>query len=206
MLGGLFDLSSKKDELSSLEKEMESVDFWSDKTRANEVISRVNELKSDVDLVIELENSISNNLEILSSISLSDDEILEVIYDEYKEDLLKLSEIELKTFLSGEYDKNNCIMEIHSGAGGTEACDWANMLYRMYTRYLSKNGYKVEIDFSVTSDTNYYNGFVFKGFIDGIADGVLSGGRYDTLLHKMGKTSGAIGFAVYLDMLESEDK
>lgn len=144
ILGGLFDLSSKKDELSSLEKEMESVDFWSDKTRANEVISRVNELKSDVDLVIDLENSISNNLEILSSLSLSDDEILEVIYDEYKEDLLKLSEIELKTFLSGEYDKNNCIMEIHSGAGGTEACDWANMLYRMYTRYLLKKGYKLE--------------------------------------------------------------
>ena len=50
----------------------------------------------------------------------------------------------LETYLSGEYDKSNCILEIHSGAGGTESCDWANMLYRMYTRYLLKNNYKFE--------------------------------------------------------------
>ena len=50
----------------------------------------------------------------------------------------------LETYLSGEYDKSNCILEIHSGAGGTESCDWALMLYRMYTRYLSRNGYKYE--------------------------------------------------------------
>jgi ATP phosphoribosyltransferase regulatory subunit len=61
---------------------------------------------------------------------------------------------------------------------------------------------KIYLDFSTVNDMNYYNGITFRGFIKGIPDGVLSGGRYDTLLHKMGKTSGAIGFAVYLDMLE----
>lgn len=61
---------------------------------------------------------------------------------------------------------------------------------------------KINIDFSVVSDTNYYNGFVFKGYVKGIASSVLTGGQYDNLMQKMGRKSGAIGFAVYLDMLE----
>ena len=61
---------------------------------------------------------------------------------------------------------------------------------------------KVFLDFSIVNDMNYYNGIIFRGFIDGIPSGVLSGGRYDNLLKKMGKTSGAIGFALYLDLLE----
>ena len=61
---------------------------------------------------------------------------------------------------------------------------------------------KINIDFSVVSDTNYYNGFVFKGYVQGIASSVLTGGQYDNLMQKMGRKSGAIGFAVYLDVLE----
>ena len=64
----------------------------------------------------------------------------------------------------------------------------------------------VNIDFSVVNDMNYYNGIVFKGFIDGIPSGVLSGGQYDKLMKKMGRSSSAIGFAVYLDMLERLDE
>lgn len=60
----------------------------------------------------------------------------------------------------------------------------------------------LRIDFSILNDTNYYNGIIFKGFIDGIAQSVLSGGRYDSLLEKMGKKRGAVGFAVYLDSLD----
>lgn len=69
---------------------------------------------------------------------------------------------------------------------------------------LEKSGLKgkVRIDFSVINDMSYYNGFVFKGFINGVASGILSGGQYDKLMKKMGRKSGAIGFAVYLDMLE----
>ena len=64
----------------------------------------------------------------------------------------------------------------------------------------------VNLDFSVVNDMNYYSGIVFRGFIDGIPEGILSGGRYDKLIRKMGKTAGALGFAVYLDMLELLDK
>ncbi|MBE6690864.1 MAG: hypothetical protein E7590_06225 [Ruminococcaceae bacterium] len=63
-------------------------------------------------------------------------------------------------------------------------------------------GDKIRIDFSVIDDMNYYNGIVFKGFVNGVPAGVLSGGQYDKLMNKMGKRSGAIGFAVYLDLLE----
>lgn len=72
------------------------------------------------------------------------------------------------------------------------------------TNALSANGYgdMIKIDFSVINDMNYYNGIVFKGFINTIPTGVLSGGQYDKLMAKMGRKSGAIGFAVYLDMLE----
>ena len=71
---------------------------------------------------------------------------------------------------------------------------------------LKAMGYCVNIDFSVTDDTNYYSGIVFKGFIKGIPTSVLTGGRYDNLMKKMGKTSGAIGFAVYLDLLGELDE
>lgn len=69
---------------------------------------------------------------------------------------------------------------------------------------LAKNGYSdiIKMDFSVINNMNYYNGIVFKGFINSIPTGVLSGGQYDKLMEKMGRRSGAIGFAVYLDMLE----
>ena len=73
--------------------------------------------------------------------------MLMVIDDEYDELNKDVDRLRIDTYLSGEFDKNDCFLEIHSGAGGTEACDWANMLYRMYTRYLSKNGYKyIELD------------------------------------------------------------
>ena len=67
---------------------------------------------------------------------------------------------------------------------------------------------KVRVDFSIVNDMNYYSGIVFSGFIDGISAKVLSGGRYDKLMHRMGKNAGAVGFALYLDLLEgmqSED-
>ena len=122
---------------------MADINFWNDKENANKVIAEVNDFKSVIEPILGLEKSIINNLEMLEIIE-NDDDMIIVIEEEYRSDVSKLEELELLVFLSGEYDKNNCIMEIHSGAGGTEACDWANMLYRMYTRYLFKKGYKVE--------------------------------------------------------------
>ncbi len=70
---------------------------------------------------------------------------------------------------------------------------------------LGERAKKINIDFSTVNDMSYYNGIIFKGFVNGIPDGILSGGRYDNLMQKMGKKSGAVGFAVYLDMLDRLD-
>jgi len=89
-----------------------------------------------------VKNTIDSNIEILD-VEI-DDEMLSLIELEYDELKVLVDKLRLDTYLSGEFDKNDCILEIHSGAGGTESCDWAMMLYRMYTRYLAKNGYKYE--------------------------------------------------------------
>ena len=66
-------------------------------------------------------------------------------------------------------------------------------------------GRNIRLDFSIVNDMNYYNGIIFQGFVDGIPTAVLSGGRYDNLMLRFGKLSGAIGFAVYIDLLERFD-
>ncbi len=86
--------------------------------------------------------------------------------------------------LLGDVPALNCLETVIAAFDGGEIAD------------------RLRIDFSVVSDTKYYNGFVFKGFINGVPDSVLSGGQYDNLMRKMGRRSGAIGFAVYLDRLE----
>ena len=93
--------------------------------------------------------------------------------------------------MKGDYNEMLEILE------GTECYSDACALAEI----LSLVGGKVRVDFSVTDDMKYYSGIVFKGFIKGIPTSVLSGGRYDNLMKKMGKSSGAIGFAVYLDLL-----
>lgn len=72
-------------------------------------------------------------------------------------------------------------------------------IYEFLKQYGCSNG--VNLDFSIVNDLNYYNGVIFQGFIDGVPSSVLTGGRYDNLVHKLGKKSGAVGFAVYLDLL-----
>ena len=92
---------------------------------------------------------------------------------------------------------------LNAGAEAEKAIDELETI----TDALEKIGYggRLNIDFSVVNDMNYYSGIVFRGFIDGIPEGILSGGRYDKLMKKMGRTTGAVGFAVYLDMLERLD-
>ena len=74
-----------------------------------------------------------------------DDELLQNLELDIKNEIKQLEKLSVLLLLNGPYDKNNCTLEIHSGAGGTEACDWANMLYRMYLRYCEKKGYKIEV-------------------------------------------------------------
>ena len=141
--GGYFDIDNKNSRIKELEEEMSQVDFWNDQERSSYVISLVNELKkivkdiTDISLRVDDLNMLCSSSDDEDTFSLIEEEALLV-----KEDLDKL---ELLLLLNDTYDKNNCILEIHSGAGGTEACDWAMMLYRMYMRWCDKKGYKYEL-------------------------------------------------------------
>lgn len=124
---------------------MNDPNFWNDKDKSNSILNEINDLKSIIVPIEQLETKINNNIETLQLLEVEyDKDLCSLIEENYQELKENLEEINLKTYLSGEYDQNNCILEIHAGAGGTESCDWANMLYRMYTRYLKKEGYKTE--------------------------------------------------------------
>ena len=142
--GGLFDLEKKLVRKSELDSVINDVSFWNRDDRES-ILRENNFLNELIDRVMYVKNKIDSNYEMLELDI--DDEMLSLIVDEYQEIKVLVDKLRLDTYLSGEFDKNDCILEIHSGAGGTESCDWAMMLYRMYTRYLSKNGYKFdEID------------------------------------------------------------
>ena len=106
----------------------------------------ISSITSDINKYKELEMDITNNLELLIEYK---DDLEEDIYNDidnsYSDIESRLSSLEVSTLLNGEFDKDNCYLEIHPGAGGTEAQDWASMLLRMYQMYLDKNGYKYEM-------------------------------------------------------------
>ncbi len=118
-------------------------DFWNDQENSSKVINKLNSLKSVVRDVSLLNDEI-NDLSVMVNEE-NDDETQMLIEDEYIKLKDNLNKLELLLLLNDTYDKNDCILEIHSGAGGTEACDWAMMIYRMYQRWCDKKGYKYEL-------------------------------------------------------------
>ena len=125
---------------------MNDPSFWNSKEHAESVIKQMNELKEVTEDLEKIKREVEEKEELLELLKVdSDIELMNTIQQEMPELSKKLEEVKLFLLLNGPYDHNNCILEIHSGAGGTEACDWANMLYRMYLRYCEKHGYKTEL-------------------------------------------------------------
>lgn len=144
--GGLFDVDKKQEEIVELENEMNSVGFWNDKNKADEVISNLNSIKRKIEGIVSLKESLLSDLEMIDLLKEEDNfEIKDMLNTNVLSYSSLVDELEVQLLLDGEYDDCNCILEVHSGAGGTEACDWANMLYRMYLRWCEKHGYKVEV-------------------------------------------------------------
>ena len=137
--GGFFDLDNKIKRREELNKIINDVNFWNSNNKDND-LKEFNELDNTISDVSSIKNKVVSNIELLNEDI--DDDIYSLLCEEYDEISKRINKLRIDTYLSGEFDKNDCFLEIHAGAGGTEACDWANMLYRMYTRYLSKNNYK----------------------------------------------------------------
>ena len=144
--GGYFEVDSKLDEIKTLEKLVNSPSFWDNTDEANKIIEKLNNLKNSTSSVVSLSDEIKDCIDLIGLLEEEiDKDILSYVEDCYSTLEARVSRLELELLLSGEYDANNAIVEIHSGAGGTEACDWASMLYRMYIRWCEDKDYKVEV-------------------------------------------------------------
>lgn len=144
--GGLFDVDSKLDEIKKLEDEVNSPSFWNNNDRAQGVINKLNVLRSKTSSIVSLKSDLVDALDLVSLLLEDyDEDVYSFVCDVVSSCDEKVKALELELLLSGPYDSNNAIVEIHSGAGGTEACDWALMLYRMYTRWCERKGYELEV-------------------------------------------------------------
>lgn len=142
----LFDIATKREEIKRLEAKTIEPDFWDDSEKATKIVQDLNSMKDIVELHERLTGEVENSSEMMEI--LSDEEFLEY-RDELEKSLVRtkteVDKLKIETLLSGEYDKNNAIFSIHSGSGGLEATDWAEMLYKMYQRWFAKKGFKYEI-------------------------------------------------------------
>ncbi len=121
-------------------------DFWSDAKHAQMIIRQCNGMKEIVDAYDMLQSTIASLQETHALLKAEmDEELFPLFEEEYTEMVDTFADFEIKVLLSHEYDQSNAILEIHPGAGGTESCDWAEMLYRMYSRWANKKGFKVTV-------------------------------------------------------------
>ncbi|WYW08844.1 peptide chain release factor 2 [Fusobacterium nucleatum] len=143
-----FDLEKRKSTIEELEKLTFEENFWSDKRKSSEIIKNMNFEKNIVSRYEKLATEIDDEEVLIDFVESGETSFESELSEKHKNLKTDIEEFEINLLLDGEYDMNNAIVTIHSGAGGTEACDWADMLYRMYLRWCNLKNYKVtELDF-----------------------------------------------------------
>lgn len=145
----LFDITNLKTQLAQLEEQTNDVNFWTDNSNSSKVLKQMNQLKRNVETFHKLEQTLSSLIEINELLELEKEESLEEELEQSMKQIEKeMEKLEINTLFSGKYDSNNAILTLHPGAGGTESCDWAQMLYRMYTRWALSNDFEIkELDY-----------------------------------------------------------
>ena len=145
-MGGLFDLNQKETQILNLETKLSDPTIWDDIDSANKVNAELAFLKKSVSSINSTKDKINNAKDIAELLELEfDNELLDNLTEEIREISKEIDDLEINILLNGEYDKLNCYLEIHPGAGGTESCDWASMLLRMYQKFCDKNDFTYEI-------------------------------------------------------------
>ncbi|MBR4581949.1 MAG: PCRF domain-containing protein, partial [Lachnospiraceae bacterium] len=135
------DLVNKEERAKELEREMQEPDFWDIPEKANAKTRELKTLKDEIEVCNRLSAQVTDIQDLIEMANEENDESMvpeiQAEFATFKEDFEK---IRLATLLSEEYDRNNAILRLNAGAGGTESCDWASMLYRMYTRWAERKG------------------------------------------------------------------
>ena len=145
-MGGLFDVETKKARILAIEEEMNKPNFWDNIDEANKLNKELTTQKKEINLYNKLDKEINDNGEVVELLEMEPSEELQ---QELEKDVLSLNkeleELEIDTYMSDEYSNSDCYLEIHPGAGGTESCDWASMLLRMYERFCDKMEWTHEV-------------------------------------------------------------
>ena len=141
--GGFFDLEAKEQAIRDIQDRMNAPDFWDNSEQSNKVMKELKYLKGCVEPYKEGVEKLTEFKELVE-ISGDDADMLQQIDDELSALQKTIDAVELNSILSGQFDRNNVILSINAGAGGTESCDWSNMLLRMYTRFADERGYSVK--------------------------------------------------------------
>ena len=146
----LFDILNIERELENIERLISDEEFWQqDSTKTSKILSKQKQLKRKIEKFTIIKNELENIADLIELAMLeNDDSIAKDINQMIDNSQKQIEQLQFETLLSGKYDKNNAILTLHPGAGGTESQDWAEMLYRMYTRWATKKGYEVkELDY-----------------------------------------------------------
>lgn len=145
-LGGIFDYATKTERLEEVEQELAQPDVWDDPDRAQELGKERSSLEAVVKTIDNLNTGLADSRDLLDMAVEEDDEgTVDDVRDELNGLQAQLETLEFRRMFSGELDENNCYVEIQSGSGGTEAQDWANMMLRMYLRWIEAHGFKGEL-------------------------------------------------------------
>ena len=145
-LGASLSLDAKKERITELQRYMEAGDFWDDPERSQKMTRELKSLEDTVKNYATLSSQYDDISELIEmGYEENDPEVIPVIQESLDEFMANLESLRLSTLLNGEYDKNNAIIRLNAGAGGTEACDWSGMLYRMYHRYADRKGFSLEV-------------------------------------------------------------
>lgn len=167
-------IGEKKRRMATLEEQSAQPDFWNDRERAQQLLRELTDLKNEVKALEELQGKVQENLELLEVMEQLGDEEEASLRADLKALKRQLLKLKLKAFLSGKYDGGGAFLAIHAGQGGTEACDWAQMLGRMYLRLAERKGWKVEVmderigeEAGIKSVTFLIEGQYVYGFLKG---------------------------------------
>jgi peptide chain release factor 2 len=142
----VLDIKNALEEVKSLQVEMEKQGFWDDLENSQKVLQKSKTLEHKIEHFNQLSNKLEDTITMVElSIEEDDDSIIDEVVNEVNSFKTELEDLKLSTLLSGEYDSKNAIVTFHAGAGGTEAQDWAEMLYRMYNRWAERHSFKVKL-------------------------------------------------------------
>lgn len=144
-----FDITKLKIDLIELEKTINSPEFWQDQEKSKPILSNIKNTKNKIEKFEKIEKEFNNLYELITLLfDEYDQELAEELEESLKNLKKEIENLEIQTLLSEKYDKNNAILTLHPGAGGTESQDWVQMLYRMYSKWASSNNYILkELDY-----------------------------------------------------------